>query len=430
MPKSKNSMRAFAHSRVLDFFYRPGLQRSMRIFHAEKGLPARPIMAVANAVFQLEKILRKTRVDEVRIALSTNHLARPARRSIPLALTELVSYVLLEEVTFTMTESAPPKPKRIRTSVDLRPARAICLFSGGVDSLVGLSQAAERFPDLNAVFCAHSDQAHAIRIVKNLESSVLQPRGVPLRKVYVPPIEKQGYAQTRGFLYILMAAAWMKLLEASTLVVTEVGPTMYQPKFAPFDVVTLTTHPFVVESARFVLEHFLGRPIKILTPFENLTKAEIFTLAPPGLGIGMTHSCISQRFGDHDGTCYGCVVRRLASIASRRRDVSYRRNPLVDPIATRGNLLALLRFNLDFLRDPYRMEQFEVGDIFSYGKRDLFRRFALDNFSAIHLLVKRHAPVASDVKEIYRSAVSILEGTQPLEDRLAVLSAGAFAPSF
>jgi 7-cyano-7-deazaguanine synthase in queuosine biosynthesis len=402
----------------------------MRIFHTEKGLAAHPILAVGNAVFHLEKILRRISVDEVRIAVSTNHLPTPARRSILIALTELVSYTLLEEVAFTITKSALLKPKRLRTPFDLRPARTICLFSGGLDSFVGLSQAAERFPGLNAVFCAHSDQAHVIRIVKNLESKELQPRRIPLRKVYVPPIEKQGYAQTRGFLYILMAAAWMQLLKASTLIVTEVGPTMYQPKFAPFDVVTLTTHPFVVETAKSVLEHLLGRPIEILTPYEDLTKAEVFALAPPGSGIGNTHSCISQRFGAHDGTCYGCVVRRLASIASRRRDVSYRRNPLVDPTAARGNLLALLRFNLDFLQDPYRMEQFEVGDIFSYGKKDLFLRFALDNFSAIHLLLKRHAAVAGDVKRIYRSAVSILEGVQPLEDRLAALSARAFTPKF
>lgn len=423
-------MRAVTHCNVLDFSYSPGPQRSMRIFHTEKGLAAHPIMAVANAVFHLEKILRKTSVDEVRIAVSTNHLLTPAWRSLLVSLTELVSYVLLEEVAFTIAKIAPLKPKRIRTPFDLTPTRTICLFSGGVDSFVGLSLAAARFPGLNAVFCAHSDQAHAIRIVKNLESKELNPRRIPLRKVYVPPIEKQGYAQTRGFLYILMAAAWMQLLKSSTLVVTEVGPTMYQPKFAPFDVVTLTTHPVVVEAAKSVLEHLLGRPIKILTPFEDLTKAEVFALAPSGPGIGRTHSCISQRFGDHDGTCYGCVVRRLASIASRRRDVTYRRNPLVDPTAARGNLLALLRFNLDFLQDPYRMEQFEVGDIFSYGKKELFQRFALDNFSAVHHLLKTRATVASDVKRIYQYAVSVLGGVQPLEDRLAALSAGAFTTNF
>jgi len=423
-------MRAVTHSRILDFSYRPGQQRSMRIFHTERGLAAHPVMAVGNAVFHLEKILRQTSVDEVRIAVSPNHLPTGARRSIVSTLTDLVSYVLVEEVAFTIAKSAPVKPKRIRTPFDLTPTHTVCLFSGGVDSLVGLLLAAERFPGLNAVFCAHSDQAHAIRIVKNLVSEELQPRQIPLRKVHVPPIEKKGYAQTRGFLYILMAAAWMELLKASTLVVTEVGPTMYQPKFAPLDVVTLTTHPFVVETARSVLEHLLGRPIEILTPFEDLTKAEVFALAPPGSGLGKTHSCISQRFGDHDGTCYGCVVRRLASIASRRRDVSYRRDPLVDLTAERGNLLALLRFNLDFLQNPYGMEQYEVGDIFAYGKKDLFLRFALDNFSAVHHLVKARRTVASDVRKMYRSAVTILGGVQPLEDRLSALSRGAFSPKF
>ena len=424
-------MPGVTRSRVLDSSYTPGLQRSMRIFHTERGFAAHPIMAVANAVFHLEKTLRETRVDEVRIGVS-NHLPTPTPdwRPVLHALTELVSYVLVEEVAFRIAKSTPLKPKRIRTPFDLAPAQTICLFSGGVDSFVGLVQTARRFAGLNAVFCAHSDQAHAIRIVKNLESKELQTRGIPLRKVYVPTIEKQGYAQTRGFLYILMAGAWMQLLNASSLVVTEVGPTMYQPKFAPFDIVTLTTHPFVVDTAKSVLEHLLGRPINLLTPFEDLTKAEVFALAPRGSGISKTHSCISQRFGDHDGTCYGCVVRRLAGIAARRRDVSYRRDPLVDPTAARGNLLSLLQFNLDFLHDPHGLEHFMVGDILLYGKKDLFQRFALDNLSAVHRLVKGGKAVASDVERIYRSAVSILGGEQPLEDRLAALSARAFTPMF
>jgi hypothetical protein len=394
----------------------------MRIFHTEQGLSAHPLMAVANAVFHLEKVLRKTSVNEIRIAVSGD-VSRAARHSVPSTLADLISYVLVEKVAFTIAERGIAlRPRRIRTPFDLTPTRAICLFSGGVDSFVGLSQAAARYPNINAVFCAHSDQAHMIRMVKDLATRELRPRRIPLRKVYVPPMEKHGYAQTRGFLYILMAAAWMQLLKASTLVLTEVGPTMYQPRFAPFDAVTLTTHPVVVEAAGTVLEHLLGRPVAILTPFEDLTKAEVFALAPHGPGLARTYSCISQRFGEHDGTCYGCVVRRLASIASRRRDTRYRRDPILDPTAARGNLLALLRFNLDFLHNPHGMEQYEVGDILTYGKKDLFRRFALDNFAAVHHLVQGRRPVASDVRQIYGCAVSTLGGVQPLEDRLAALS--------
>ena len=32
------------------------------------------------------------------------------------------------------------------------------------------------------------------------------------------------------------------------------------------------------------------------------------------------------------------------------------------------------------------MQEYETGAIREYGKRDLFRRFALDNFAAIHKL--------------------------------------------
>ena len=90
----------------------------------------------------------------------------------------------------------------------------------------------------------------------------------------------------------------------------------------------MTTHPKVVQLAGQAINLLLGRKITIKTPFENLTKAEVVAISPMKPAIKLTHSCITHRFGNHDGTCYGCVLRRLATTAADVPDVKYLKNPI------------------------------------------------------------------------------------------------------
>jgi hypothetical protein len=205
---------------------------------------------------------------------------------------------------------------------------------------------------------------------------------------------------------------------------------MYQPKFGPLDRVTMTTHPYVVALSKRVIETLLDREVEILLPFEDLTKAEVMALAPRRRGLAGTYSCVTQRFDRPDGTCYGCVIRRLAALAAGVRDTRYYKDPLLDAKAARGNLLALLRFCLDYLADPGTMEEHEVGEIEAYHKQDLFRRFALDNFAGIHRLVLRRRSLAPDVRRVYGYCLEILGGTGDLDERLAQLAARRFVPAF
>lgn len=402
----------------------------MRIFHTDVGHEAHAFLSIGSAVFQLEQVLRERRIEHASVPVIRG-MTNPAQLApIAASLRELAQYTLVEDVEFAFREVARPDHRRIRTQFDLSPTRDVCLFSGGVDSFVGLWWATKLLGSVDALFCAHSDQSWIIRMARRIHARTFRRRGVRLRQVYVPAISKQGYAQLRGFLYFMAAGAWMKLLGASRLIITEVGPTMYQPRFAPFDLVTLTTHPYVVAAAREAIAMLLGRDVQIVTPFEDMTKAEVIALAPPEHGIRSTHSCISQRFGSHDGTCYGCIVRRLAAIAAGVKDVTYDRNPLTDSNASRGNLLALLRFSADYLTRREGMQDYEVGEIIRFGKEDLFRRFALDNLAALHQLMEDGRRLAPDVRGMYRAAVADLGGTAPLEDRLVELRTRRTTPTF
>lgn len=416
------------------FSFRPGEHPEMRVFHREDGHKAHGLLAVAFAAFELEKELRRRSVDRLAVHLPPNGVSWGELPQVATILNELVSFALVEDVDFGFERAEPLRARKLRTEIDLAPSEAVCLFSGGIDSTIGLALTEVRFDGVDAVFCAHQDQSKINRLVRSLYGDYFEPRGTRLRILSVPGIGKGSYAQLRGFLYFVSAAAWAKLLDASALVVTECGPTMYQPKFGPLDRVTLTTHPLVVETSKRVIETFLQRPIRIVTPFEDLTKAEVMALAPEKLPLAKAHSCVSQRFSgqkqSHDGVCYGCVVRRLAALAADVPDTDYAKDPLVDESASRGNLLSLLRFCLDYLIDPARMAEYEVGEIEAYGKLKMFRRFALDNYAAIHRLVRAQRPLAQDVAEMYSRVVEALGGSEALDTRLEVLARGDFKPAF
>jgi hypothetical protein len=195
---------------------------------------------------------------------------------------------------------------------------------------------------------------------------------------------------------------------------------MFQPRFSPLDSVTMTTHPMVMRLAEESLSLLLRRRISVVTPHRQLTKAEVMASSPEKEGLRRTHSCISQRFGDHDGTCFGCVIRRLAAIAAGIDDVRYRRNPLWDSRASGGNLLELLRFSADLLVDPGRLDDFQRRPISLFGVEDLFRRFGLDNMAAVYSIERKGGRLRKSIKAMVAEVVSVI-GIEPLETRLSAL---------
>lgn len=382
-------------------------------------------LAVAHFVFEIEKHTKEGILRRADLPLYKGPFDFPSLKH---TLEALLVYVLVEDINIhfrkvRLKNSSPPFPP----STESTPS--VCLFSGGTDSFVGLLLANQRLRNVEAVFCAHSDQSRIIHIVKMLHKKVFEREGIPIRKLGVSPVGTSGYAQLRGFLYIVSAAAWMHVLNGSTLIVTECGPTMYQPQFSPFDSVTMTTHPVVMDYARDVIKILLGRDVQIITPFENLTKAETLAICPNPNGLKYTHSCISQRFGRHDGTCYGCVIRRLAAIAANVPDVRYNKNPIIDRKANSGNLLSLMVFCFDILTHYNDMPSFQTENIEAYGKQDLFKRFALDNFAAIHCLLRERRRVRSSLRHLYKALVNEI-GEHTLDKRLKILREGKFTPSF
>lgn len=410
--------------------FRPSLpsQRTLRQFGTTPSLPGLNAIDLGSAIFETEQELRDRRIRKLIVPFYYSSKVDCDLSTISKLLHDLLVFALVEDIEVSFRPIK--RQQKASKGTERQPAVPnICLFSGGTDSYAGILLTKQYLAQVEGVFCAHSDQSRIIRIVSNLQRKILRQKQIDVVKVHVPSMGARGYAQLRGFLYLLTAAAVAQQRRSERIVVTECGPTMYQPRFSPLDSITMTTHPFVVRTATKIANLLLGRELKVITPFENLTKAEVIAICPEKYGLKYTHSCITQRFGTHDGTCYGCVIRRLATTAAGVEDVRYNKNPIADPEARAGNLYALLSFCYEVLTNFNGMEEYEIGNIKAYGKQDLFRRFALDNFAAIHRLLSENKRVVRPIREMYEGLAATV-GTIVFEDRLRQLAKPTVAPNF
>lgn len=352
----------------------------------------RDILRIASRMFLAEMELKtKGKISKISIPISTQTYKRIDKDRLKGILTDLFLLILLERIEINIFEIDDWKGRVFKKGDEQGECDAVILFSGGLDSYAGMRISELNFKKLQGVFVAHNDQVRIIQIVNRIKPEVKSV----IRTIYAPPMGSSGYSQLRGFLYILSGAVYLNLSKTNKIIVTECGPTMYQTLFSPYDSITYTTHPYVLTAAKECLQVLLGYEPQIIIPFENLTKAEI--VAESGIeDFERLHSCISQRFGDHDGTCFGCVIRRLACIVNGVKDVKYNQDIFKDEV-NQDNLLNLLQYSEDIINSYDRMPSFQKEKIEEFNKYDLFRRFALDNLAGLmmgvsekHYLYKKY----------------------------------------
>lgn len=347
----------------------------------------RDILRIAFSLFEAEKSLKKNGlISNIPILLSKQTFSRIDVVKLKQILEELFLLIMLEDVSVEIKDTFDIRG-RVRKRVDFPKKEAIVLFSAGVDSYSGIKLAEAMYKNLLGLFVAHNDQPRIINIVEKMKPNI----GTEIHTLYAPGMGSMGYSQLRGFLYILFGGAYANLCKASKILVTECGPTMYQPLFSPYDSITYTTHPYVLKAAKDVLDLLLDFKPKIIIPFEDLTKAEV--ISNSGItDYSKTHSCISQRFGDHDGTCFGCVIKKLACLVGGARDVKYNKD-VFDEEANQDNLLNVLAYSEDLISNYENMPSFQKEKIEEFGKKDLFQRNALDNLAGLMLGVGKKHPL-------------------------------------
>jgi 7-cyano-7-deazaguanine synthase in queuosine biosynthesis len=375
----------------------------------------RDILRVAFCIFEAEKKIKHGEIlNKLSIPLSVETFNRIDLNKLKEVLEELLLLVLVEDIKIDF-EKIDDIKGRVTKKYPFEKREVICLFSGGVDSYSGITLAEKKYNNIMGLFVAHNDQSRIIRIINDFKKKIK----TPIRTIYAPPMESEGYSQFRGFLYVLSGGVYANLTGANKILVTECGPTMYQPLFSPYDSITYTTHPYVMKAAKEVLEIFIKK-IDIITPFEDLTKAEVMANSKIN-DFSLTHSCITQRRGDHCGTCFGCVIKKLAEPVAGIKGVKYNKD-IFDLGVDRDNITNVLEFSEKLILNKDKIPGFQREKIDEFNKWDLFTRYALDNLAGLIL----GAPKDNDlIKRFIDKEILLL-----IKDRINDVRRNKYKPNF
>lgn len=406
----------------------------MRIFRRENSSKSRDILKIAFSLFEAEKSLKDGfALDTIRINLSLTDFDITQDKSLISDIELIFKEILNSKVKLDLYVSSNKEYRKSRTQPELNKSNTLCLCSGGVDSFFGILDSKEVYPNLQAVFIAHNDQTGMINIFNSINKSLLKKYGIKTRTIHVPSIRpkknKHGYSQLRGLLYILSCGALLETFNGVRIVITECGSTMYQPLFGIYDSITHTTHPLILKTSNEILSKICKRKIQFIIPYENMTKAEIIAHAKNPEHLPSTHSCITSRFRDHCGVCYGCVLRRLGAILVGVKDADYRHDIFWDNEVDDDNLISLLRFSYYFLFDRQKLPSYSLEKIKKYSKWDLFERQSLDVLSALYVLKKDSYPLSKRIQKAYQVYIEPVE-KEILEKRIKIVRQGTMKPDF
>lgn len=386
------------------------------------------ILNIASIVFNIEKAIKLGyKIENVEIPISAYTDTDRDFDKISQLLHDLFTYVLIEDIDIEF-KVVYMKNRRRGHFRGYNECENVCLFSGGVDSLSGLLSSKNHFGEVRGVSVVHGDQTWGSHIIQYLNKEISKIEKIQTNVLYAPTMGSYGYSQLRGFLYVLYGAIFVSLLNAKNLIIAECGPTMYQPQFSPYDSVTMTTHPFVMNNVKQVIKILMKRDVDIILPHENMTKSEVMMASPYKDLFKHSHSCISLRFGTNEGTCYGCAIRRLGFLVSGIEDTIYTYDP-IGKNANVENLISLLRFSYDILFDYENMDDYSKQIIKVNRKKDLFKRFALDNFAGIYEYNKTIGKLNPYVKRIFDDAMDQMNESR-VTNRIKKVRKTTFKPNF
>lgn len=395
------------------------------------------LLILGVSIFQLEKLLKEKQITEVDIPLYGDYDYQKLENFLEF----LVSSSLNKQINIKITK----RESKSVTQSNLKKFNSVCLFSGGADSFSSLTKSKDIFKSVASVFTQHNDQGKLKNAVQRIENEILKKKGIKIN--YVPSVSHGGgwMPQTRGFLYVLNGAVFCKTQDNSSIIVSECGPTMFQPRLSPMDITTLTSHPVILKITKGILQECINKKVRLIKPNENLTKAEIIASCPDKYSLKFTHSCITTRHAgnpvSHCGKCYGCIVRRLSFLVAGVEDTSYHSDTLVNGFSEMmkksskiyqgvDNIINLMWFSHKILLDYDSITDFMKESIKEYKKEELFRRFALDVFSGLHLLYDiQKIGKNIIIRKMYENLKNKI-GKDILQNRIGEVRENKFKPDF
>jgi 7-cyano-7-deazaguanine synthase in queuosine biosynthesis len=267
--------------------------------------------------------------------IPVRQLARWQQGSVTDALTELVRFLLDDEVSFEFFDCDPEVARR--RYLDLFDAEQsatkiedIVMLSGGLDSLGEALETLTSGPGRVALVTHVSAQKilpHQLAIASDLK------RRFPGRVLHFPirarrdgTVAAESTQRSRSFLFIALGYVVAKMLGAKRINFFENGVISLNLPISRQVVgstATRTTHPLTLALMRDFLAALGDREIEIHNRFAWITKSEVLERIVAAGGsdlIRVAVSCTNVRSRDtlrtHCGECSQCLDRRFAVLAT------------------------------------------------------------------------------------------------------------------
>ena len=334
-------------------------------------------------------------------------------------LSRLLYLLTADNVTFTFHPRAE-EPLAVGAVGSAAGNDAVCLISGGVDSLAGavmLLRAGRR-----PLFVTHRSgnptvgraQAAVLKTLRRLSSDFghvyvpVMPRLTEMSLPYPPPEQREPSRRSRSLLFMALGAAAAQALGTPEVYLCENGVLTAAVPLAPSRVgglSTRSTHPAVLDLFTLLCKR-AGLACQVINPFLYQTKAELIRdILRPVLRveeIQATVSCwMAGRRHRQCGGCVPCLIRRISMLAAGLPDEAYEMDVLGRPQDYQGtdpyvNLVDLLSYAVYLLeRSPVEilMSAPRLLDMQAYNVSvpdivDMLKRFAEE----VRRVVEEHFP--------------------------------------
>ncbi len=412
------------------------------------------ILYLVCGIFTLESLLRDGRYKNKQIDKSLTYNIDIEINYLEQGLNQKLETIIYYLLTFSLGVMIKVKVIINQFSLntnqlnDIKNEGSICLFSGGADSFTGILNAKWKFGETTGIFVSH---AMLRKLVEKKLTPYMAEQDININIIKIPK-GRSALQQMRGFVYTAIAGIFAHSKGLNKIIVSEIGPIMFQPAYDILDEVTITTHPITLRLTKMFLEIFYKEKFEIITPFKNLTKAEAVSLVKDYNVIKLTNSCRSTRYSNSDhqncGCCLGCIIRRISLIVSgieNENDDNYAYDVFLkgegEPVLGRKKGLKIKSKNfselyqiLNFADSIIRKSVSSISKIKidEYNLNDLFFRFSLDVFSAAYLMYDKQSIGKNPlVKEKYFALLkdSLIDVTL-LEKRISEVRSNKYKPIY
>jgi 7-cyano-7-deazaguanine synthase in queuosine biosynthesis len=250
-------------------------------------------------------------------------------------LKETLDFLTGDDFSFTFTPPRPtPRQLYLNFAGTLPPfpsADSVCLFSGGIDSLIGslfiLKERNER-PLLVSHRSVPLMDSRQKRLVKELQQRNTAWE-FPHLSVWVNRMGNRAAEMTqrsRSFLYLSIATSVASQLKMKKIYLCENGIVSLNIPISPQTVGTLltrTTHPKFLSLFNRLIQKLFGDEFSVENPFVFYTKTQLLEMLKGWNLSELLQATISCSYAQGKtklqpqcGTCFQCVGRRFSVIAA------------------------------------------------------------------------------------------------------------------